>query len=813
MFANGLRVVTKVRSTAHWRVSILLLLMVSLLVPVIVPSGFFFPYVFPRNIFFRVVVEIATLVLAFAVCFGNDDLDLRYEPIFWAIAAFVFASWVSAVFSPARNHSLFGDFERMGGVWAWLHLTLFFVLLRTLRDDDWPWVLNSALVVSLFVSAAAIGEHFRLVASATPEAAMVSGSAATIGNSGLLAAYLLFGLGIAGYLAATNAHRLKAIYLVAAAIELTALIYAENRSTGIGLVLGGIVGSMLYAMLRTKHQRRWLPPIVAVALACLVAAATIGIRQSPSGGLTRLSPALLQRLAFTNRTGGDDSRLMQWRAALDGFRDRPFLGYGPENHNLVWSAHLDPGIYRIDTDIYDRTHNQYLEVLATGGVLGALALLAIWLAIGVTLVRAYRDQRLSPASLAVLTGLQVAYATYLFFWFFDLNSTMLWLMFGALISSRENAPGVVRPSTDTVVVQRRVPIAVTLAATLVVGVSLYAEAYLPFLANRALDRLDPDASSVAEAVGHIGFLTHTRIGESAHAPIIMAEYLDGIRPQFASIRRDPMQRRMLETAFRDALLANREEIHRDTLNDRLYTARASVLLDAADFYGSGPWVDDAIESLDKAIDLSPHRLQPRMALAQVYWDDREFQRAKQVLTSAVTVDSALGEPRYRMAQYYLHAGKTDSALSWLVSSLDRGYVGTPDTYLAVGKRLEFAGRSTRAADLYTSYLEAKYTRAVWNGSATIDRAVPAADIAVAAHLPLLYVRAQDRELAIKTAAALSAFDSSRTELVERFVSDLGSRRRSRWVAKNSLLPCGPSRTSRASDPDRLAACGVFRRKL
>jgi len=107
----------------------------------------------------------------------------------------------------------------------------------------------------------------------------------------------------------------------------------------------------------------------------------------------------------------------------------------------------------------------------------------------------------------------------------------------------------------------------------------------------------------------------------------------------------------------------------------------------------------------------------------------------------------------------------------------------------------------------------KYTKAVWDRPGTIDKTIPAADIAVAAHLPLLYVRAQESELAIKTAAALSAFDSSRTGLVERFVSDVGSRRRSRWVAKNSLLPCASVRVSTSNDAATLDACGVFRKKL
>jgi tetratricopeptide (TPR) repeat protein len=260
-------------------------------------------------------------------------------------------------------------------------------------------------------------------------------------------------------------------------------------------------------------------------------------------------------------------------------------------------------------------------------------------------------------------------------------------------------------------------------------------------------------------------------------------------------------------------VAFRREIHRDTLNDRLYTHRASFLLDAASFYGSRTRVDDAIVSLQRAIDLSPHRIQQRMLLASVYTEDRDYDRARSVLEAAVLADPDLGEPRYALAQNYLKYGMSDSALAMLESSLRHGYVGAPEIYLAIGKRLEFSGRSSVAARLYASYLEVKYTKAVWDRPGAIDRTIPTADIAVAAHLPLLYVRAQESELAIKTAAALSAFDSSRAGLVDGFVSDVGSRRRSRWVARNSLLPCASVRPSRSSDIATVDACGVFRRKL
>src|SRR5258705_12241593 len=152
----------RISSAVSWRAVIVVLLLASLLVPVIVPSGFFFPYVVPRNIFFRVIVEGGIAALVLALCFGGKTLDLRSEPIFCALVAFLAAASLSAVFSPAPTHSFFGDFERMGGVWAWLHLVLFFLLLRTLRDEDWRWILNGALAVGLFLSEATLVQHYHL---------------------------------------------------------------------------------------------------------------------------------------------------------------------------------------------------------------------------------------------------------------------------------------------------------------------------------------------------------------------------------------------------------------------------------------------------------------------------------------------------------------------------------------------------------------------------------------------------------------------------------------------------------------------------
>ena len=795
-----------------WRNAIIVLLLASLFVPLIVGSGFFFPYVVPRNIFFRVIVELAVSALVLAVCFSGKTLDLRDEPIFWSLLAFVAALFLSALFSPARMHSLFGDFERMGGVWAWIHLLLFFLLLRTLRDEDWPWILNGALLVSLIVSVSAIVEHAQLARSPSPSG-FVGPSGATIGNSGLLAAYLLMGIAIAAYLAATSI-RLRLLYLAAALINLLALVYAENRSTLLGLTVATLFAAVIYAALGGSRRVRIAVPLAAIALSIAVVGSAVVVRVFPNSAFSRNVPEVFERLAATNPAGRDESRTMQWRAAIAGFKDHPIVGYGPEAHSLVWSAHFDPDIYRLDTDIFDRTHNQYLETLSTSGLVGIFAFAAIWIAIAVTLSRAYRAGRLTAASLAVLCGLQAAYAIYLLFWFFDLNSTMLWVMLAALIASRGTVGSIVlEPTTGETHVPVTKP-ALAAALMSVVVFALIAEGYAPLRADRALASVDSPSGNLESTLAKYDILANSRAHQTAHTPLIMAQYLGSLRPELKQIERNAEERAAVDRALRESLNAFDMEIDRDSTNDRLYTHYAGLLMFAAEFYDSVTYRQQAIDALHKAIDLSPHRVEQRLALANLYLDERDYERAIVVLNDAIKSDPLLGEPRYYLSTAYLGAGKGDSALAMLQSSLRHGYVGSPDIYLALGKRLEFSGRSGRAAKLYSDYLEAKYTEAVWDRSEPIERPIPSADLAVAAHLPLLYMRARESDLAIKSAAALSAFDPSRAPIVDRFVSDLGARRRANWVARASLLPCSIERARRITrDSTAIDACGVFRRKL
>jgi tetratricopeptide (TPR) repeat protein len=65
--------------------------------------------------------------------------------------------------------------------------------------------------------------------------------------------------------------------------------------------------------------------------------------------------------------GSIRERVLNWQIALTAFKEKPIFGYGPENFGTAFNKYYDYRIGRGDP-WFDRTHNQIIEQLATGGV-------------------------------------------------------------------------------------------------------------------------------------------------------------------------------------------------------------------------------------------------------------------------------------------------------------------------------------------------------------------------------------------------------------------------------------------------------------
>jgi tetratricopeptide (TPR) repeat protein len=146
----------------------------------------------------------------------------------------------------------------------------------------------------------------------------------------------------------------------------------------------------------------------------------------------------LSRLAGTSAIG-DAPRLIAWRAAWDGFREKPFLGWGWENYNVVFNAHYDPQILAsgYGETRFDKPHNIYLEYLVAGGLSLFLAFLVFLFFIFRAVLR-YRDGVLQPFLFAALIG----YLVRSFFVFDTLGPLLLLGVLLALLLGDEDSSAV-----------------------------------------------------------------------------------------------------------------------------------------------------------------------------------------------------------------------------------------------------------------------------------------------------------------------------------------------------------------------------------
>ena len=593
-----------------WQLVMMLALTLGLLVPVVILPGTFFPYVVPRNILFRASVEIAAAALVARIAFGRKRLDLRGEYVLPAFGGFLAAITISAIASPARSHSLNGDFERMGGVWAWIHLALFLLVLRSLDWRYFVWLLNAAVGISVYASA-----HFvvELLGGATGSTKGLS----LVGNPGLFAGYLMVAAAVALYLASTIG-RHRWLYIGAAVMDLGALILTQNRSSVAGLIAGTVVAGLLL-LACDKGNRRWLPFGFVAGVAFMSAAFAAAVRAGSPGSPAVAAAGVVGRIANTDLAGRDAARAYQWDAALAGFLDRPVLGYGIENHHLAWSAHFDPRIYDLGTEVFDRTHNTLLEMLATTGIVGTAGFLAIWLAIGYSLHRAFAEGRVSARELALLAGANVAYAGYLFFWFVDINAAMPWILLIAIIAGRYRTGSMLRDRAGGSVRSTRVAVASVAAASLALVFLLHRHAYVPLRTSAALGTIDLYGGSPDSAFDAVRIVSASSAPQTSHTGPVLAQFIASLeRRGQLEASADPARRLAIDRTFSAAITALEAELLRDPLNDRLHTSAAGALIEAARYYRSPAHLERAIALLRRANQLSPQRREARRLLDVAY---------------------------------------------------------------------------------------------------------------------------------------------------------------------------------------------------
>ncbi|MEX1186493.1 MAG: O-antigen ligase family protein [Gemmatimonadaceae bacterium] len=673
------------------------LLHATVLVPLILIPGFYFAFVTTRAVYFRVLVELATAVLVVLLLRHETKLDRR-DWIFWALVAFLGANTLAAIVGPSPLRSVFGDFERMGGVWSWLHFLAYYVALRTFFDStEWVRYFRNVVVVGAVVSLLALIQYRGDVLGLGFKGA---DAGATLGNPGFLAAYLLGTVAVALLLARRSHGIARLGYFALVPLFVATIVLSANRSSLVGGLAGVAFGFLVYWRLTSR-----LTPMRAAAAGAfvfVVAMLPLLARTSPARAAAASVP-VLSRLAGTSATG-DPSRVTQWQAALGGIRQRPLFGYGPENYHLVWSENFQPEMYGVlgSDDRWDRAHNAYLDAFTSAGVLGFAALVAIWLLLFRAVTKRRTGHELDPGDAAIAAGFFAAYAFFLFFWFFDLNSTFLWLALAAFVTGAAGSSHLLQFGT------RREPRwqtnVVLGAGGLVLAAALYIHAFETLRTLRVLHHAEERDRPVRLALRDFQAVFSSPAPATYHAYLQYSSYLRWLQPHFDDIRSDPRTAAAMDSSLALAFRAVEQEIKRDPLNERLAIQKGRIALLAASYYRDARYSVPALESFQRAVELAPRRVQPRLVLGNVLLVGGYPQLALREFEGAYAAYPPLGQTHAYIGEAYFALGRYVDAAAWLKSASERGFEPRPELIAEVlGTTLRW-GYHEPAAELGTAYL-------------------------------------------------------------------------------------------------------------
>lgn len=405
------------------------LLLVSLLTPFWVFTQLQFPFITSKAFFFRICVELA---LPFYLYLVISDKNLRpnlKNPFNLSILGFLIVSLISAIFGLNVYRSLWGNFERMGGIYYLAHLVAVFFYLLLLGKANSIYLkrflqafVTVAGAVSLIGLSAWLGGPILFTDPSLP-----ARSSATFGNPIFFASYLILPLFLAMYLAVQEKQRpWQIFYWTMVLFQLGGLFSSVTRGAVAGIGFGLIVGLIVYLFLSKNNNLKKYGISVAVFLFVIIAGVFVFRNKlSPDSAVYRLTKI---------KDSNSEARLIQWGTALKSYKDHPIIGVGPENYNVIFAKYFDPKLYQYDPSWFDKPHNYILEVLTTTGLVGLVVYL---MSFGLSIYacfKAYKAELLNALEFCILIAGLVAYQVQNMFVFDTVSASTAYFLFLGFIA-------------------------------------------------------------------------------------------------------------------------------------------------------------------------------------------------------------------------------------------------------------------------------------------------------------------------------------------------------------------------------------------
>ncbi len=323
-------------------------------------------YPIGREIFFRMIVEIIFVAYIFLIILDRCYLP-KFSKILFSLILFWLFFGLATIFSQDLKFSFWGSFYRGGGFFTLTHFVIFVIILISVLKtwQQWKKIIFLAIGASFPIAIITIVQYFIFI---NLDRSKIVG---TLNNPNFLGAYFLLIFFLTVYFAYLEKKGwLKNFLVLTSLLQLTAIVLTQSRGALLGLVAGILT---LIIFLIGKEPKKFKIFFGIILMAIILFSVFISI--SPHGKTFLNNNPFTFRLLNSIQSIKEGGRLDAWRAGFLGLKEKPILGYGPENFNIPFDKfYLATQEKSKFTDAYfDKAHSILIEILSTTGILGLLS--------------------------------------------------------------------------------------------------------------------------------------------------------------------------------------------------------------------------------------------------------------------------------------------------------------------------------------------------------------------------------------------------------------------------------------------------------
>lgn len=318
---------------------------------------------------------------------------------------FLISQTISTFISIDITTSFFGYYSRLnGGLLSIISFTLLYWVLVVYIDKDFKRkIINTILFSGLLVSLFGIAEHFGIDKHIWVQDVQ-SRVFSTLGQPNWLATYLvmIIPLSLAKFLESEKKNSRLYFFFTTAAFYLC-LLFTKSKSGIIASIVSLLLFFFFYLIKNKSKLKNSFKTITPILLLIVLSSLLINnpIKDKLFSKLSTKEDQSQTTNQTVNITPSGDIRKIVWQGSLDLWRQYPLFGTGTETfaYSYYWTR---PASHNLTSEwdfLYNKAHNEYLNFLATTGIVGLVAYLLLIIFI---LVKTFHNKAIFTAILAFL---------------------------------------------------------------------------------------------------------------------------------------------------------------------------------------------------------------------------------------------------------------------------------------------------------------------------------------------------------------------------------------------------------------------------